>query len=519
VPNYTPVRIAQGPPQGLPLAGTLTGTELFPLDQATGATPPWVTCKVSLSTIASYLAGGGGFITSIVGTANEIAVSTVAGVATLSFSPNIIVPAPASGNTIQAIPHNANGVAAFVGGNSISGASNAAFFDSDTLNAALAMNAVGANYGTIGNTGTQTWGLGSSNTLGPVSNGAGSLALQWNNGGFNTNTVAIGAGTFTSTGSTYQASTRATLMINSTSNSGGSLIDFAVNGSTNAYIQGDNTQMYLATFPSNLPISFYPGNVLTGQAVGASGTQAAGFITVGHATYQRATNTSGFLDGNYPNNIETVNSAGCIYSIGGTTYVPGATSLGTMYGIGYTYSGGTALGTNPSYLPANTWGMYVTQDGQTPGVFLSAVPGAGGGVFVQTGSSFYINDVAQFATGTFTATFACGGANPTGTAHYSVAGSSVTITWPAVLGAGGGTALSISGIPAAIQPARAQFVPLGSSVVENGGVIPAGGGCFDMLFNASSGTVNIYLAGSAAAFAGATNRGFANAVSTTYQLS
>jgi hypothetical protein len=56
-------------------------------------------------------------------------------------------------------------------------------------------------------------------------------------------------------------------------------------------------------------------------------------------------------------------------------------------------------------------------------------------------------------------------------------------------------------------------------VVENGGVIPAGGGCFDMLFNAASGTVNIYQAGSASAFAGATNRGFANAVSTTYQLS
>jgi hypothetical protein len=134
---------------------------------------------------------------------------------------------------------------------------------------------------------------------------------------------------------------------------------------------------------------------------------------------------------------------------------------------------------------------------------------------------YYINGVNQLYQNTFTATFACGGANPTGTAHYSVAGDSVTITWPAVLGAGsaGSTTLSISGIPAAIQPARAQFVPLGSSVVENGGVIPAGGGCFDMLFNASSGTVNIYQAGSAAAFAGATNRGFANAVSTTYQLS
>jgi hypothetical protein len=38
-----------------------------------------------------------GGVTSVVGTANEIAVSTTAGVATVSFAPNIVVPAPSSG--------------------------------------------------------------------------------------------------------------------------------------------------------------------------------------------------------------------------------------------------------------------------------------------------------------------------------------------------------------------------------------------------------------------------------------
>jgi hypothetical protein len=101
MPNLTPVRIAQGPPQGLPLAGTLVGTELIPMDQATGVTAnPWLTVKASLATIAAYVASSGSFISSVVGTANEIAVSTTAGVATLSFSPNIIIPAPASGTAL-----------------------------------------------------------------------------------------------------------------------------------------------------------------------------------------------------------------------------------------------------------------------------------------------------------------------------------------------------------------------------------------------------------------------------------
>lgn len=60
-------------------------------------------------TIASPYAtiSGAGLINSVVGTANQIAVSTAAGVATISLAPNIVIPAPSSGT-----PLTINGIVA-----------------------------------------------------------------------------------------------------------------------------------------------------------------------------------------------------------------------------------------------------------------------------------------------------------------------------------------------------------------------------------------------------------------------
>jgi hypothetical protein len=64
------------------------------------------------------------------------------------------------------------------------------------------------------------------------------------------------------------------------------------------------------------------------------------------------------LNGNYPT-AESVTTSGAIYSIGGASYLPGTTTLGTMYGVGYAYSGsGRAVGTNPAGAPIDTWGLY-----------------------------------------------------------------------------------------------------------------------------------------------------------------
>jgi hypothetical protein len=105
---------------------------------------------------------------------------------------------------------------------------------------------------------------------------------------------------------------------------------------------------------------------------------------------QRTASGVGYLDGNY-STVETTNTSGAIYSIGGS-YVPGTTSLGTMYGIGYGYSGGTAIG-QPGSVPVNIWGLYGASNG-TARWFLDSDNGRGyfaGNLYVNGGTQVVYN--------------------------------------------------------------------------------------------------------------------------------
>ena len=80
-------------------------------------------------------------------------------------------------------------------------------------------------------------------------------------------------------------------------------------------------------------------------------------------TIKRSITTGGYLDGNY-NTVEGAGTTpGAIYTIGGASYQPTANALGTMYGIGYGYSGGTANVGGSSGVPINQWGMYAASAG------------------------------------------------------------------------------------------------------------------------------------------------------------
>jgi len=109
-----------------------------------------------------------------------------------------------------------------------------------------------------------------------------------------------------------------------------------------------------------------------------------GSLTVGGRITRTAAST-GYLDGNYTTGGETTATPGVIYTIGGTSspgsgyigYVPNATNLGNMYGIGYTYTnsgaarttlnGGLGVGFQTSTtglkIPDNLWGQYVAGAG------------------------------------------------------------------------------------------------------------------------------------------------------------
>jgi hypothetical protein len=118
------------------------------------------------------------------------------------------------------------------------------------------------------------------------------------------------------------------------------------------------------------------------MAIRSSQVLMAGQLAINNSIV-RQSNTSGWLDGNF-STAENGSTAGCIYSIGGGVYVPGASinPLGTIYGIGFTTSstvqgatGSTTIATRTG-APGSSWGMYVAIDGGTP-IFLSGTDGGG----------------------------------------------------------------------------------------------------------------------------------------------
>jgi hypothetical protein len=82
---------------------------------------------------------------------------------------------------------------------------------------------------------------------------------------------------------------------------------------------------------------------------------------------------------------------------------------------------------------------------------------------------------AKFYTeGTWTATFTGMTASVTGTARYVRVGKQVTLYLPALSGTSNSTAGNITGMPAAILPARTQNFPIAGFLVDNGNNVGTG---------------------------------------------
>jgi hypothetical protein len=124
---------------------------------------------------------------------------------------------------------------------------------------------------------------------------------------------------------------------------------------------GDNyyrsgTAAAVATFISGQSMNIAgTATNLSGGTVSATTGSFSGAVTAS-SVYTRSAAGQGWLSGNYAS-VETGSTSGAIYSIGGA-YVPTSTTLGNMYGIGYTV--GTVTG--QSGVPAD-WGMYVAAGG------------------------------------------------------------------------------------------------------------------------------------------------------------
>jgi hypothetical protein len=199
-----------------------------------------------------------------------------------------------------------------------------------------------------------------------------------------------------------------------------------------------------------------------------------------------------------------------------TVAAQGSATSGQSYGLliqAGTTSGDQALAVLNTSAAAALFRVF--GDG---GVVVGNPTGGDQGAGTINAAGYYINGVAvpTASSGSFTATGTGFTANPTGTAHYAVSGNVVTLTIPALTGTSNAITFTITGLPAGIQPARAQVLPCPWSASENNSV--TGATQVDFSLAASSGTITVLVAGSSAGFSASNTKGLVSQVVLTYLL-
>ena len=277
------------------------------------------------------------------------------------------------------------------------------------------------------NTSNNTYGL-----LGITTTGTGSKIVKTGTSGEITTTqLKINSNkTIDSTGSTLNFYTPGTFNFLSAADVSGSATT-TINGLLNATIQSTSIQSGATTTDTSIVGSLYGSWALGANAVFSfnNGTLQTTNITAGSATtagtitgnwshngkIRRTAAGLGYLDGNYPS-VENTTSSGAIYSIGGT-YAPGSADLGTMYGVGFGYSGSGGAIKNPGGVANSKWGLYVASNG-TASIFLNSDDGSGHFSGAVNTATLNGNGPGTYGSGTINGAWSLG-SNATITATYA----------------------------------------------------------------------------------------------------
>jgi hypothetical protein len=118
-------------------------------------------------------------------------------------------------------------------------------------------------------------------------------------------------------------------------------------------------------------------------------------------------------------------------------------------------------------------------------------------------------------SGTFTGTFTGFTGSVTGTVYWARAGNSIVMTIPAVTGTSNTTAMTMTGIPATIQPSSTAGALSPIAQLEDSGTTSQTG----MLVSVTSGTMTFYKGGSSTGFTNSGTKGTgATALTVVYNL-
>jgi hypothetical protein len=152
------------------------------------------------------------------------------------------------------------------------------------------------------------------------------------------------------------------------------------------------------------------------------------------------------------------------------------------------------------------------------GVTVGAPTGGQQGLGTVNSTGLFVNGnpVLIATSGSFTGTLTGFTANPTGTVQFRTNGEVVTIFIPPMTATSNAGTLTLTGLPAGIQPTRTQFVPVSFAAMAlgTGGTGPS----IDAEFTASSGTITFFLGGSSGAWGNPGTKGFTTGATLTYML-
>lgn len=154
------------------------------------------------------------------------------------------------------------------------------------------------------------------------------------------------------------------------------------------------------------------------------------------------------------------------------------------------------------------------------GVIVGAPTGGNQGPGTLNAGNLYVNGVAVATgtgttTGTFTGTFTGFAAGNTGTCTWTKTGNTVTLFMPTNLATSNATSFTMTGLPAAIQPATlTQSVSLTGDTQSNGAQALSP----NAVITAASGTVTFHTGGGGANWASAGNKGWSVGASITYSV-